>query len=82
MRLKTTIEYSDPGQMPVTITLRGPLNTFEELAVEMRGREVAYYMVSTLLEQISEASRQLRGRVQIDSPQPAARVMTEGDIYS
>lgn len=82
MRLRTTIEYSDPGEQPVTITLRGPLKAFESMADQIRASSVPYYSVSALLDQISTAAYQLRGRTQVDLPQPPARVMVEGDIYS
>ncbi len=64
MQLRTTIEYADPGEIPVTITLTGTLAGFERLNKVLKDK-VPIYEVDDLVYMIDEATRSLRGRTTI-----------------
>jgi len=67
--VKTSMEFTDPGAIPVTVTLTGSLKEFEELKGSLLESGVPYYQCRALIDQISEAARQLRACVIIAEPE-------------
>lgn len=69
--MRAQAKFSDPSEMPVTITLTGTLKEFEELKAAVLG-DLPYWQVRALVDQIVDVSRQLRGTATADAPEQPA----------
>lgn len=66
--MRATAQFTDPGDATVSIVLTGSLKEFEELRVAIGASEIPFYRVQALLDQIGDASRQLRAKVEAPRP--------------
>jgi hypothetical protein len=63
--MRATAKFSDPSNLPVTVTLSGSLKEFEELSAVMLA-DLPYYQLRPLIDQIGDISRKLRGTAEPD----------------
>ena len=55
-----------PNEAPMSVTLRGTLGEFEDLASAVRKTDIPFWQVRALLDAIADASRKLRAGVRAD----------------
>ena len=67
--MRVTAKYSDPSKMPVSLTLSGELERFEQLGRALLNVSESW-LVTDLLRAIHEASRELRKHHHIDTDPP------------
>lgn len=66
--MMASIKFQDPSDQAVEVTLRGALHEFEALRGHLSAdKPVPHYAVQALLQQIDDAVRRLRGRVDAQS---------------
>lgn len=77
MPIKATARFYDPGELPVEITLTGPLKDFEYVR-QLLSEHGENWRVHNILMSIYDVSHKLRSRVQGEPPLP--RAMVPGDL--
>jgi hypothetical protein len=78
VQLRTEIEYAEPSNALVRLTLIGSLEGFEKLESAIRASNIPLYEVDTLIYQLRDASMTLRSRTTVSGGPP--RRMVEGDL--
>ena len=61
--MRARAQFTDPTDMPVTITLTGTLGEFENLSNAIGSAKIPHYQTSALTEQIRKVSWALRNKV-------------------
>ena len=63
MQLKAEIQFADPTDYPVTISLTGTLRGFELLPAALAKAEIPYHEIDNLMKALREITHGLRRQV-------------------